>query len=267
MVVFDYKKRGHMCVKQHAPKKYAIIHIDGDFAFIPEHNFVYDVSKEEDKLYMALPCVFTDKRFYSEDLFHNSSTTDLYYSSDDKPKHYKNAWCKINRKPKKKGKKLRSLESCIRLVQKIKGMPKGLEVLFENHWNYKHRRSIPSYMYVHNGNNSNYTPDYKIDNECYFDNFKTDIWAKELVEKLRNNGFIVDYNEEYQFAKAYGFDKMIGISSEINPIYYFKSNVILYDYRNCFDKWSKCLEISKSTPIDEIVNKLVNETKEEAYKK
>ena len=65
-MINNYKKRGHLCAKAWIPRYYGSIHCDGRIVFCEKHNFVYDVEKETDKLYMGLPCIFTDKRFYSD---------------------------------------------------------------------------------------------------------------------------------------------------------------------------------------------------------
>jgi hypothetical protein len=275
----DFLKRGYRCAKEWRPTHFGVIHIDGDLHFCSDGKFVFNSKKEEDKLYMGQPCIYTDIRFDAEKDMNYYKSTYLYHSrrSFDGLIRKNRKWCKVNRTPRDWGKLPISLKSCIRKVRKIKGITKGTVIEFGNHWYYPKSGNIPSYVYIHNGKNANYTPDYEINADCYKARFTDDVWANELCDKLRAAGFIVQvFNEnpgfifgesEGEIAMAYGFNKKIGFSTGDNDFRGYNNGCknVLYDYRNYFDKWSKALEISKTTPIDDIVSQLKEETVKDAY--
>jgi hypothetical protein len=112
-----------------------------------------------------------------------------------------------------------------------------------------------------------------------------DQWAQELTEELRANGFLVGVSqgntnflsnmistaaaytgksiepseEEGQTAIAYGHGMKIGFSTGRNNFMGYSNGCdnVLYDYFQEFDKWSRCLEISKDLSPKEIVLELL----------
>lgn len=275
------KKTGFLCEKGRRPRYYANIEINGDLHYDKKNKLVYNVDEEEDKLYMAQPCVYTDALF-DTDGFHNSyHRTYLYRASRSFPKKYKNVWLKVKRNPKDWGRKNKTLKSAIRTIRNVKGIPKGTHIEICNNYYFRNKDgnpspSKPTFVYVHDGANSG-KPDYKVSLPEYSDNFTSDVWGNELIAELRKVGFIVKVeksnphiligDESGEVAIAFGFNKMIGISSFDNTLhgYRYACENILYDYRGYFNKWSQALQIPKTETIENIVSKLVTETKLEAY--
>jgi hypothetical protein len=273
-----FLKRGYRCAKAWRPRYFGLIHIDGDLHFCPDGNFVYNTEKEEDKLYMGQPCIYTDIRFDTEKAMNYFHSTYLYHSRRNFDKLRRHSeWVKPNRTPRDWGKLPLTLKSCIRKVRKIKGIPKGTVIEFGNHWYYPGTGNIPSYVYIHDGKDSDFIPDYQINAECYTARFTSDEWANELTDKLRAAGFLVAVwksnpgfifgESEGEIATVYGFNKKIGFSTGNNDFRGYGAGCenVLYDYRNYFDKWSKALTIKKTKPIDEIVRQLKEETVKDAY--
>lgn len=281
-----YGKRGHLSAPGWRPRYFGNIHIDGDFHYNPTYKLIYNAKFEEDELYMGRPCIYTDARFDTEDGFNYFHSTYINFARSSFPKKHRNGYLKVNRKPKDWSNFPLTLAACIRRMRQVKGLPRGVEVTFGNSWYYTKSKNEPTYVYIHDGKNGDYRPDYKVTKGEYFNNFTNDEKGNELIARLRANGFIVkvydyeddeyDDNEEnpqvirtfnVEMAIAYGHNKMIGISSNNNHLngYYNGCDNILYDFRGCFDKWSRALEIPKNKSIDDILDILVNETKEKAY--
>ncbi len=264
-------KKGYMCAKGWRPRKFAIIHIDGNFHYNPSNNTIYNYEIEKDKLYMGLPCVFTDKDFDTTNGLNYYKSTYLYKTYRKCHNNHTNKdYCKINRNPKKK-QHLLSLKACIRKVNKCKGIPKGTIITFDNHYYYPNSKNRPIYVYKHN-KNSSININSKINIKNYSNMFTNNKWCNELTIKLRELGFIVGIysdDEDGEYATAFGFNKMIGFSTDSNNYcgYTLGKNNVLYDYRGYFNKWSQCNTISKLTSINEIVNQLTNEKLEDIYKK
>lgn len=115
---------------------------------------------------------------------------------------------------------------------------------------------------------NHFNTEYEINMPSYSQNFSTCEFSRELVNKLRENGFIVRVIKNTSFlgdmintAIAYGYDKKIGFSSYNNDFMGYSNGCdnILFDFYGQFNKWSRCAEISKTTPIDEIINILKEE--------
>jgi hypothetical protein len=131
---------------------------------------------------------------------------------------------------------------------------------------------------------NNFDIEYKIDLPEFNANFTTCEFSKSLTDKLRENGFIVkvfvnsnflsnmvntaaaytgsaslmDNHEDGEVAMAFGYGKKIGFSSHGNNLFGYSNGCdnILYDWFGEFDKWSRCIEISKKLTVDEIVAEL-----------
>jgi hypothetical protein len=280
MKQLTFIKRGYRCAKGWEPKDFGLIHIDGDLHLCsgPDGDFVFNTEHETKKLYMGKPCVYTDTRFDTEKNLNSYHSTYVYYSRRKFDSLRRSSeWCKPNRTPRQWGKLPISLKACIRKIRKVKGIPKGTVIEFANHWYYPGSKNVPAYVYIHNGKDSEYEPNYQINEATFNNNFTEDVWAIELTDKLRAAGFLVQvYNEnpgliygvsEGEMAVAYGFNKKIGFSTGNNDFrgYHIGCDHVLYDYYNCFDKWSKALIIKKTTPIDEIVRQLTEETGDRIY--
>lgn len=256
-------KLGHQAPKHWRVNKFNSIEIEGDLHYCFSHNFVYNCEEEERKLYNAEPCYYTDGRFVDtiHNYFHN---TYLYWT------RYHNI----------------SLKSCIRRTLQTKNIPVGTIVEFKKSWYYPKRNIDNSYKFKI----KKFNPldiDYEINLPEYKRNFNNCEFSQKLTDALRANGFIVgvskgnpnfissmisaaatytgkvieEQEENGQIAVAYGHGKKIGFSSGKNNFMGYNNGCenILYDFYGEFNKWSQCIEIHKSTPIDKIINELINE--------
>lgn len=215
------------------------IELPRGFRFLKEFNLVINLRKEQKKLYNAIPCVYTDKRF-EESL--DNSYGDFYWDRQ----------------------MFHNLSSCIRQINKAYDIPKGTIVEFDNdfthantndtYYKYKTKRYKPS-PYIYN-----------IDLDGYNKLFTNDEHSNQLIVRLRQEGFIVEvfdrqvwteYNVVYEeYAIVYGYNKKIGFSCFNNNFNGYSNGYdnILFDEYDWFDKWSRCIEIPKSTPLEEIIN-------------
>ena len=256
------QKLGHQAPKKFRQTKYFnSVEINGDFAYCKSHNFVYQPEKQEELLYNALPCYYTDSRFTDADglnFYHNAYLT----------------W--------KRHKDL-SLKSCLRVAKKCRNIPKGTIVQIRTSWYYPKKKIDTAYLYKVRKEN-NFPIEYKIDKPEFSANFTTCEFSKSLTDKLRENGFIVkvfvnsnflsnmintaaaytgsnsfvDSHEDGEVAMAYGYGKKIGFSSHSNSLFGYSNGCenILYNWFGEFNKWSDCIEVSKKLSIDEIVAEL-----------
>lgn len=256
-------KKGHQAPKNWRVNKFNMISIDGDLHYCISHNFLYNAEIEKEKLYNAQPCYYTDSRFI--DSGHNSfKNTNLHWTR----------WKDI------------SLNTCIRKTLKCKNIPIGTIINFSKSWFYPGKKIDNSYNFKIQKENK-LDVKYEINLPGYFRNFTSCEFSKNLVDALRANGFIVDVHtknpnflssmigtaaaytgqehdvdeEEGEIAIAYGYGKKIGISSGNSTLfgYSYACDSILWDHFGEFDKWSRCNEILKTTPIDQIVETLKNE--------
>lgn len=218
------------------------INLEGDWHFCESHNFVYNSVEEEEKLYNGQPCFYTDQRYQSGWAnFYNETSL------------YRNRWKPI------------SLKSCIRRTLKCRNIPAGTVVYFGKNY-YFPNRNFKSGFEFKVKNENKFEPDYQVTEPSFFNTFKN--FSNELVERLRNEGFLVQVwnsnpgfiygDEDGEIAIAYGFGKMIGFSTENNSFRGYQNGCenILWDWFGEFDKWSRCNEIPKNTPIDEIIKQL-----------
>ncbi len=254
-----------MKLRHQAPKGYRInrfnhVAIKDEFAFCSSHNFVYNVDVEREKLYNAIPCYYTDKRFV--DGRHNYSGEAGLFS------HRFDAI---------------SLKACIRRTLNCKNIPVGTIVHFDKSWYFPRKKVKLSYLFKV----KEFKPldiEYEINLNEYSDNFTSCQFSKDLTDRLRSNGFIVavykqntnfissmistaaamtrsyiePVNENGEIAVAYGFGKKIGFSSSNNSFQGYSNGCdnVLWDEYGYFNKWSQCRETPKTTNIDEIVELL-----------
>jgi len=260
-------KLGHQAPKGYRINRFNSIEIEGDLHYCYSHNFVYNCEEEERKLYDGEPCRYTDGRFSDtpHNYFHN---TYLHWT------HWKDI----------------SLKACIRKTLQCKNIPVGTIISFRKSWYYNGKKIDNSYLFKIRKENSFSKKDsfeYEINLPKYARNFDNCEFSQKLTEALRANGFIVEVsagnpnflssmlntagayigesidiqNEEGQIAVAYGHGRKIGFSNGENSFRGYPNGCenILYDFYGEFDKWSRCIEIHKSTPIDEIIKILTDD--------
>ena len=260
----DRMKLGHQAPKRYRYNRYFnYIVIRGDLHYCQSHDFVYNCVEEERKLYNAQPCRYTDYRY-----------------ADTQHNYYKDCYLYWTRS---RWNRDISLKSCIRRTLSCRNIPVGTIVDFTHDWYFAGKKIDLSYKFKIRKENQ-FDPKYEINAPRYFRNFD-DKWAQELTEELRANGFIVGvsqsntnfisnmistaaaYSGEYietseelgQTAMAYGHGMMIGFSTARNNFMGYSNGCdnVLFDYFQEFDKWSRCLEISKDLCPKEIVKELL----------
>jgi hypothetical protein len=255
-------KLGHQAPKNLRTNKFNSIELRGDFAYCKSHNFIYSPDIEEEKLYNAEACYYTDKRFI--DGRHN-----FYH---DAHIHW-TRWKDI------------SLKACIRKTLNCKNIPLGTIVDFKKScYAVSNKGKAIGLGYKFKIKKENKLDiSYEINLDSYSNQFTNCEFSKELTTALRNNGFIVsvesnsshltnmlntairltggetvDAKIDGEVAIAYGYGKKIGFSSFDNDLfgYYDGKENILWDKFGEFDKWSRCNWISKNSSIDDIISKL-----------
>lgn len=249
-------KLGHQAPLGTRQTRFNSILID-DLHYCASHQFVFDPEEEEQKLYNAEPCIYTDTRFVES--IHNSYGQGYIY-------HHRR--CSI------------SLKACIRRIRKVRNIPVGTLVHFRTSWYYPEKKIDPSYIFKVRKENR-FEPNYEINLPSYEYVFSSDPWANDLVASLRTNGFIVsvypntsfllgmmntavsllggecvDSNIPGEIAIAYGYGKKIGFSSGENDFrgYIIGEKNVLWDTFDEFDKWSRCNTIPKDLPVQDIVD-------------
>lgn len=255
------EKLGHEAPKNYRSNDFNSIQIQGDLSYCISHNFVYNKEEEKKKLYNGEACYFTDIRFIDSN--HN------YYGECFL--HW-TRWKDI------------SLKACIRKVLKCRNIPVGTIVDFKSSFYYPNKKFNPSFKFKVRKENK-LDLKFEINNPLYSNQFTNCEFSKKLTEALRKNGFIVrvEKNESFlsnmintsiahtgktdfidseiegDIAIAYGHGKKIGFSSFDNDFMGYSNGCknILWDRFDEFNKWSRCNEIDKSTPIEDIVAELM----------
>jgi len=250
-------KLGHQAPRNWRINKFNSIELEGDVAYCTSHDFVYNPEIEEQKLYNAQPCYYTDKRFI-DGKFNFFKETKIHWT------RFKDV----------------SLKTCIRKTLNCKNIPVGTIVKFAKSWYYKGKNIDNSFLFKIKKENK-LDIKYEISEPSFFNNFETHSFSKKLTNKLRENGFIVQVfninpnyisslistageylnknieitNEEGEYAIAYGYNKKIGFSSHKNSFRGYSNgcNNILWDKFGEFNKWSQCNEINKDLEINEII--------------
>jgi len=265
------EKLGHQAPKGYVFNRYFnYIEISGDLHYCESHDFVFNEVEEERKLHNAEPCFYTDARY-----------------GGGRHNFFKNCYLIFTRHNWGKKYSL-TLKTCMRIIKHCRNIPVGTIVDFRMDWYYsgkKSKRPI-SMGYKYKVRNENlFDPKYEINGKSYSRNFE-DVWAKELTEELRANGFIVsvskgnpnfimgmlatateyttgkregDVDEEGQIATAYGHGMRIGFSTGNNTFQGYSNGrkEVLFDYFQEFNKWSRCYGIDKSLTPKEIVTELL----------
>lgn len=257
-------KKGHLAPKGWRRNECHHILIEGDLHYCWSHDFVYNEKEEERKLYNGEPCFYTDGRFYTP--FGYNFYRDAYL--------YNRRFTPI------------SIKSAIRRTKRCKGIPVGTIVQFQKSYYHPGKKIDNTYIFkVKKENPIDFN--FEVSEPSYFANFSTCKRSQELVNALRANGFLVSVikennnyisslissagkatgkkidvkKEDGEVAIAYGHGKKIGFSSYDNTVFGYSDGIenILWDHYGYFNKWSKCEWIKKSTPLDEIVKKLIEE--------
>jgi len=254
-------KLGHQAPKGYRKNECHHINIQGDLHYCWSHDFVYNSVEEERKLYNAEPCYYTDGRFYTG--FVNFYKETYLYNHRFQPI---------------------SIKSAIRRTLKCKGIPVGTIVNFNKSYYHPGKNIDNSFVFKVKKENP-IDIKFEINKPSYSANFSTCERSKELTDALRANGFIVSVfkendnfissmistaaalnggeieiiKEDGEVAVAYGHGKKIGFSSHDNNLFGYTYGVesILWDEFGCFDKWSRCNQISKTTSVEEVVKILM----------
>ena len=270
------EKLGHQAPKGYVLNRYFnYVEIKGDLHYCWTHDFVYNEVEEERKHYNGEPCHYTDNRY-----------------GDGRHNYFKNCYLYFSRSfwGKKYG---RSVKACIRIVNQCRNIPVGTIVDFKRDWYVtSKKRDYPVYMdYRYKvRKENNFDPEYEVNGKSYSRDFQ-DEWAQELTTELRANGFLVsvskgnpnfimgmlatateyatgkregDVDEEGQIATAYGHGRKIGFSTGENSYRGYGNGCenVLYDFFGEFNKWSQCIEIHKTTPIEDIIKELTDDGEE-----
>lgn len=262
------KKLKHQAPPKYQPKEFNRISIDGDFAYCESHHFIYDSHEQERLLYDGKPCYYTDYRFQDGTNFFKEA---VIYSRRRTPISFK---------------------SCIRRINRLKGVPKGTIIELSTGYYYRNKKFSTSYYHKVKKENPKHI-DYEVNGPSYFEQFTSCEFSKQLTEALRNEGFLVSVRhdndnfissmistaaefmgksievnkEDGEVAVAYGYGKKIGFSSFNNSLFGYSNGCdnILFDYFDYFDKWSRCEEISKTESIENIVKLLKERRNEDEY--
>jgi hypothetical protein len=268
MRIEENPKLGHQAPKGWRRNECNSILIEGDLHYCWSHNFMYNEEEEERKLYNGEACYYTDNRFYTPFGFN----------------FYKDAYL-FNRRFSPI-----SIKAAIRRTLKCKGIPVGTIVQFQKSYYHPGKKINNSYLFKIRKENP-IDIKYEINMPSYSANFSTCKRSQELVDALRANGFIVSVRsenenfissmissagkaigkdievnkEDGEVAIAYGHGKKIGFSSYDNTVFGYSDGVenILWDEYGCFDKWSRCNWIKKTTPISEVIEILTTPNPDE----
>jgi len=226
--------------------RFNMISIKGDFVNAKKSYYIFDDDEQNNLLINAKPCIYTDSKYILED-YRTYNETYLYR----KGRNYKSGI---------------SLKECIKIVDKF-NIPHNANVTFSTMWYIPNNSKSLEYIYFPKRKNRKKII-FNIDEPEYFNNFTEDEKMTQLVNELRNNNFIVKvYNSnpdrligenEGQIAIAYGYNKRIGFSTFNNSFrgYGIGCDSILWDFDDCFDKWSRSNEISKTETIENIISVL-----------
>lgn len=235
--------QGHCSPKGYRTNKSfeSVTIISTDLRYNVTNNLVYNQKEQEKLLSEGKPCIFTDVKFPNE---HNYN---LY-------NELRLRWRPIEKDI--------TLKSAIRVINKIKGIPKGTVIEFDTGMYIKNKKFSLSYLYKTKKNTSSDVT-FEVTKPKYTKQFDTCKYSQELTNLLRENGFLVavyENNEDGQIATAHGKGLVVGISSERNTFNDYTNAVdnILFDLDVNFNKWSQCQEISKDLLPKEVVELLIN---------
>lgn len=198
-------------------------------------NLWIDTVQQDKLLHNGEACFYTDPRF--------ESTT-----------YQELLWW---RRPK-------SLKTAFRKLQRSKGLSVGVKVNITN----KYYSSRGSYTRTWTCKKATKLPTFQIGGG-FLNQATSNDWFNELVSLLRRSGFLVAVHNNVDFligehpgqiAVAYGFGKRVGFSSEGTFRGYGQGvESILWDWREEFDKWSRCNKILKTSSFEDILKTLIND--------
>lgn len=259
-------KLGHQAPSGWRRNECNSIEIEGDLHYCWSHNFVYNCEEEERKLYNGEACYYTDNRF-----------VDGAYNFYNNTKLFWRRWNPI------------SIKAAIRRTLQTKGIPVGTIVSFNKSYYHPGKKFDNSFIFKVKKDNP-IDIKFEINKPSYSRNFETCERSQKLTDALRENGFIVSVRKENnnfissmlstaiavktgervepkqetgEIAIAYGHGKKIGFSSNNDTLLGYSSGIdsILWDEFGCFDKWSRCEQIPKTTSIEEIIEILTKPNK------
>jgi hypothetical protein len=244
-----------------------------DMHYCYSHDFWYNPEEQDKLLHEGKACFYTDG--YAEG-GHN------YYREGSMGRWRRGGGITLKRAK--------------RMIRRTRNLPVGTIVnICHNCYGIgkKSRKSFSlGYRYKVTKENK-FNPDYQVNRPSFFRNFTIDDKAKELVDLLRANGFLVSVSlknpnfissmissaaaaigkdadvieESGEYATAYGHGLRVGCSSNKDTFrgYSCGSDNILFDKWDEFDKWSRCREISKETSNQEILHILLEAEGESKY--
>jgi hypothetical protein len=242
---------------------FAGVEVEGDWNYCKSHNLWYNNKEQKKLLHYGKPCISTDASFRDGD------------------NHYHTGVLSIGRPTRGKYGKTLSLKAAIRRFNKTYNLPKGM-VVDVNHNCYlpKQHKGQKSHSMGYKFVNKNFKVkdvSFEVTKRSFSNNFTFDDKAKELVNLLRENGFLVsvthsdtykceytDYVEpEHEVAIAYGHGIRVGFTSnDSDGLTTYGISDVLFDRWNWFNKWQQCEGIPKTTPNQEIVNRLIERSLE-----
>lgn len=227
------KNWGFQCRKKYSwwcgKKKFNFATLKGPYGYCKSHNFVYNQDEEEKKLYNGQPCIYTDDRY--------SGGFDLYMKADLIWSRYKSL----------------SIKQMKNKLSSIRNIPEGAVIHLESAW---YLRGLGDKLQYHlKAHYIPFNPDYKV-NLPEYSALPKDEWCRSFTVNLRNAGYLVAvYEDDTEYCIAYGWNKKLGFSPLGQPVagYHHGLESILFDEYQCFDKWSKCEEISMNAPQEDII--------------
>lgn len=245
-------------------RKFMTAEVD-NFHYCISHDFWFDPEEQNRLLHYGKPCMDTDCGY-----------------REGRWNFYGNGHMCWNRR---KGFHVDTLK---RWVRKTRNLPVGTIVkLGHNYYGSTKKGTTYSLGYKYKIKKENkFDPKYEISCSSFYKNFDVDEKCKELVNLLRENGFIVSVkgtnpnfissmistaasytgqaptevsDEGGQTAIAYGHGLRIGITEGYNSLYGYSDGCdnYLWDYYDEFNKWSQCILTSKTTSNEEFLKELL----------
>lgn len=221
----------HLAPKRYRWNTFAHIKIE-DKHYCPNLNLVYDIEEQDILLHDGKPCVYTDNR-------HDDKYSGNFYSK-----------CRIGKLRDRK-----SLKALIRKANSLKGL-KGDELIRFESLMYIPGKNV-DLAYRYRPKNTETDIVFKVDAPTLSNNFDTPLEAS-LVTQLREVGFLIfvyDTHPDFIYGKhdgmccvGYGHGRRIGFSNT-DTFRGYKSGDgnILWEYREDFNKWSRCNILPKTS--------------------
>lgn len=266
---------GHQAPAGYRSNVFNYIELKGDFAYCSSHKFVYNVHEEKRKLYKAEPCFHTDNRYkngnhnyYGNCMLHWTRWQSVPLKTlIRKLSKYRNiplgtivefgsSFCVPDKKIR--------LSYLFKIRKENRFAPKYEINCYDGQFtNDEYANSLVSAL-----RENGFIVHVDVTNENFIGSMvkvaaryvnrkckKKNVFPKIKMPNKEKPAVSFDYQEEGETAIAYGYGKKIGFSS-FNDTYLGYSdgcNNILWDEFGIFDKWSRCNQIKKGTPINEII--------------